>query len=137
MNRLTASQTKFILEMDEKFRALERAYEADPSDAETRFNYRNELRRLLDMQQIDAVRCLGVYKYYDHGPDSPNMFFVGSQELADMAIAMLDENDAGIVFIEGGEWSAQWASKKAIAELDDVLLTSEEVHKAITEIQGE
>jgi hypothetical protein len=137
MKKLTASQNKLILETDKRLRSLERAHKTNPEDIGPKTAYRNELRRLLDMQQVEAVRCLGIYKAYKHGADSPNMFFVGSKELADIATTMLDENDGGIHYIEGGEWSAWWDSKPAIAELDDVLLTSDEVYRAMMEVREE
>jgi hypothetical protein len=102
-----------------------------------RAKYRQDLRRKLGLEQVEVVRCLGIYKAYKYGPDSVNFLFVGNKELADIATTMLDENDNGINYIEGGEFAAWWDSKTAIAELDDVLLTSEEVVAAVEEIRAE
>ena len=134
MKKFTASQNKIILETDEEIRGLERASHTDP---EARVRYRQELRRQMGLEQVESVRCLGIYKSYKHGYDSSTMFWVGNKELADIATTMLDENDAGIVWAEGGEYAAWWDSRPEIATLDDVLLTSEEVVAAIEEIREE
>ena len=132
--KFTSAQNKLILETDEYIRGLERESHSDP---EARTKHRKELRRIMGLEQVESVRCLGIYKVYDYGPDSTNMFFVANKELAAIAITMLDENDGGINYIEGGEHSAYWDSKSAIAELDDVFLTDDEVVTAIREVQEE
>ena len=132
--KFTSAQNKLILETDEYIRGLERKSHNDP---EAKARHREELRRILGLEHVESVRCLGIFKIYDYGPDSVNMFFVANKELADIATTMLDENDGGIINMEGGEHSAYWDSKSAIAELDDVLLTDDEVVTAIRQVQEE
>ena len=70
--KLTSAQNKLILEIDERLRERERQAAVDP---EARAAYRQELRRKAGLEQVEAIRCIGIYRTDDYSLDSHSMFF--------------------------------------------------------------
>jgi len=124
---------KLIIETDLRMRELERSAAVGGVDDRTR--YRQELRRSLGLEQVEAVRCLAIYKECTSGdfPDSHALIYVANEQLAHFATSMLEHFNANIIWYNNHESCARWGSKKAIAELDDVLLSMDEVSDKIEE----